>query len=453
MYRSIIVQVKPDSELFEWCDRNAHCANNLYNAALFRERQLMFASKKNIHELSNNELSVMSEVEFALLDMNKPKSVLPSGVISYTFLDAVMKYNNNPDYNAEGFPKHCAQNVLKNVLQDIKSYFESVKDWNNNPEKYAGMPKFPNYKRKQGITSFKSSNIECKIHQTKRGNYYCSLPKTKETVRLGKKIPGKLMEVHVTPMHSIYQMSFVFDDGTDASVCTERERIIAVDPGINNLMAVTNNCGLPCILFNGKPLKSVNHLYNQQISNIMSENTRGTTNRFVPTPHYQKATLNRNNRVKDFLVKSARILIDWCVENRIDTIVLGKNVGWKKNTNMGSVTNQNFVQIPHAQLCKIIMYLAEREGITVIEHEESYTSKASFLSKDAIPSYRKENQKYSFSGKRIKRGLYREVDGREINADLNGSANILRKAFPDAFREDPDFNNIWVIRHPDLVLA
>ena len=238
-----------------------------------------------------------------------------------------------------------------------------------------------------------------------------------------------------------------------ASVCTERERIIAVDPGINNLMAVTNNCGLPCILFNGKPLKSVNHMYNQQISNIMSENTRGTTNRFVPTPHYQKATLNRNNRVKYFLVKSARILIDWCVENRIDTIVLGKNVGWKKNTNMGSVTNQNFVQIPHAQLCKIIMYLAEREGITVIEQEESYTSKASFLSKDAIPSYRKENQKYSFSGKRIKRGLYREVDGREINADLNGSANILRKAFPDVFREDPDFNNIWVIRHPDLVLA
>ena len=99
------------------------------------------------------------------------------------------------------------------------------------------------------------------------------------------------------------------------------------------------------------------------------------------------------------------------------------------------------------------MYLADREGISVIEQEESYTSKASFLNKDAIPSYRKENQKYSFSGKRIKRGLYREVDGREINADLNGSANILRKAFPDVFREDPDFNNIWVIRHPDLVLA
>ena len=82
MYKAITVQVKPDSDLFEWCDRNAHCANNLYNAAMFRERQLMFATKKTIHELTDHELEVMSEVEFALLDMNKPKTVPASGVIS-----------------------------------------------------------------------------------------------------------------------------------------------------------------------------------------------------------------------------------------------------------------------------------------------------------------------------------------------------------------------------------
>ena len=133
MYKAITVQVKPDSDLFEWCDRNAHCANNLYNAALFRERQLMFASKKTIHELTDNELEVMSEVQFALLEMNKPKTVPASGVIGYTFLDAVMKYNDNPDYNADGFPKHCAQNVLKCVVQDLKSYFESIKDWKEHP--------------------------------------------------------------------------------------------------------------------------------------------------------------------------------------------------------------------------------------------------------------------------------------------------------------------------------
>ena len=138
--------------------------------------------------------------------------------------------------------------------------------------------------------------------------------------------------MHVAPKNGIYQMTFVFDDGKDTPVCSESERIIAVDPGVDNLMAVINNCGLPCILFNGKPLKAINQLYNKQIANIMSENTIGTTDRFVPTPHYQRVTLKRNNCVKDYLLKSARILIDWCVENRIDTIVLGKNVGWKQES-------------------------------------------------------------------------------------------------------------------------
>ena len=454
MYRTINIQIKPGNDVFEWCDRNAHYANNLYNAALFRERQLMFAAKKDIHDLTDNELEVMSEVEFALHAMNKPKTVPASGVIGYTFLDALLKYNDNPDYNAIGFPKHCAQNTLKFVVQDISSYFEAIKDWKKHPEKYKGMPRFPHYKHKQGITSFKSSNIECKIHFTKRGNYYCSLPKTKETVPLGKKIPGKLMEVHVTPMNGIYQMSFVFDDGKKAPVCSTNERIIAVDPGVDNLMAVTNNCEVPCLLFNGKPLKSINQLYNKKISNIVSENTKGTTDKFVTTPHYQRVTLKRNNRVKDYLLKSAKVLINWCVENRIDTIVLGKNTGWKQESDMGAVNNQSFVQIPHAQLYGIITYLAEREGISVVEQEESYTSKASFLSRDDIPVYKEGNSdKYQFSGKRVHRGLYKDTCGTCINADLNGSANILRKAFSDAFKRDPDFNNIRVIRHPDLALV
>ena len=219
-------------------------------------------------------------------------------------------------------------------------------------------------------------------------------------------------------------------------------------------MSVTNNCNLPCLLFNGKPLKSINQLYNKKISKIVSESTKGTTDKFVATPHYQRVTLKRNNRVKDYLLKSAKVLINWCVENRIDTIVLGKNTGWKQESNMGSVNNQSFVQIPHAQLYKIITYLAEREGISVIEQEESYTSKASFLSKDNILAYKEGNTvKYTFSGKRIHRGLYKDNSGVCVNADLNGSANILRKAFPDAFKNDPDFNDICVIKHPDLVLA
>ena len=261
------------------------------------------------------------------------------------------------------------------------------------------------------------------------------------------------MEVHVTPMNGIYQISFVFDDGTSVYPTTKHKRIIAVDPGVDNLMAVTNNCGLPCLLFNGRPLKSINQLYNKLIANIVSENTKGSSDKFVATPHYQQVTLKRNNRVKDYLLKSAKILITWCVENRIDTIVLGKNVDWKQEVNMWKKNNQNFVQIPHAVLFRIIHYLGERVGIDVIEQEESYTSKASFLDRNDIPVYKPNStEKYTFSGKRIHRGLYRSKDKVLINADLNGSANILRKRFPDAFQKDPDFNEIIIIKHPDLVL-
>ena len=199
MYHSVNVQVKQGTALFQWCDYNAHCVNNLYNAALFRERQMMTSSKKAIHELTDNELEVMSEVENARQWMTHPREVPPSGVMSYTFLNDVMRFNCNPDYYAEGFPIHCAQNILKQVTQDLNSFFKALKKWNVAPWKFNGKPKLPEYKHKQGTTTFVSSNQECRIHQTKRGNYYCSLPKTKEIVHLGKSVPGKLIEVLSIP--------------------------------------------------------------------------------------------------------------------------------------------------------------------------------------------------------------------------------------------------------------
>ena len=195
-------------------------------------------------------------------------------------------------------------------------------------------------------------------------------------------------------------------------------------------------------------------MYNKQIANIVSENTKGTTDKFKVTPHYQRVTMKRNNCVKDYILKTAKILIHWCVENRIDTIVLGKNADFKKESNMKDTGNQNFVQIPHATLYKTIAYMGERYGIHVMEQEESYTSQASFLSKDYIPAYGVDDYKAHFSGTRTYRGLYKDkISKRCINADFNGAANILRKCFPDAFQKDPDFNEYQIIKHPDLVLA
>ena len=125
---------------------------------------------------------------------------------------------------------------------------------------------------------------------------------------------------------------------------------------------------------------------------------------------------------------------------------------------MDKTNNQNFVQLPFDRFRKMINYRAERVGILVIEHEESYTSKASFLDKDEIPVYDPDNVdengdriRYSFSGRRVRRGLYKTSDGTIVNADLNGSANIMRKALPDAFMigEEPHLDEVVVIHHPE----
>lgn len=149
--------------------------------------------------------------------------------------------------------------------------------------------------------------------------------------------------------------------------------------------------------------------------------------------------------------KTGKQLIEWCAENRADTIVLGCNRYWKQESHIGHVNNQKFVQIPFSYLKNVIAWLAERKGIRVVEQEESYTSKASFLDRDFIPVYGQEPEVFRFSGKRNPRGLYTSEEGIVTNADLQASANILRKAYPNAFIEgnEPEFRTIKVIRHPE----
>ena len=138
-----------------------------------------------------------------------------------------------------------------------------------------------------------------------------------------------------------------------------------------------------------------------------------------------------------------------CVKRNVGTIVIGKNTRWKTKAGMSKKSNQEFVQIPHCTLIHMIRYKAEREGIRVLVQEESYTSKASFLGKDEIPVCGKNDKDARFTGKRIHRGLYKTDDGTVINADMNGSANIMRKCIPDAFRlKELAYDRMIVIKHP-----
>jgi IS605 OrfB family transposase len=148
----------------------------------------------------------------------------------------------------------------------------------------------------------------------------------------------------------------------------------------------------------------------------------------------EKLTTKRNRSIEHYMHTTSKRIIDLLVKEGIKTVVVGKNDGWKQNANMGKQNNQQFCFIPHAKLISMLTYKAELVGIKVILTEESYTSVASFLDLDEMPVYgEKRQEEPSFSGKRIKRGLYCASDGRLINADVQGSYNITRKVAPKAY--------------------
>ena len=298
------------------------------------------------------------------------------------------------------------------------------------------------------------TNQDCVIYEikSKPGFHEVKFPEIKKRLYIADMpLRGRLKQITVKPNHGNYIVSLVFDDEKETPVTRPPHRMVGIDLGVDNTAAITNNLGLPCLLFKGGVLKSINQLYNKKMAAIQSEQTKGTDKKFVMTKKTHSLCVWRNNRIEDTINKIGSSIVAWCCDNDVDTIVIGHNTHWKQNANMGKKNNQTFVQLPLYKLILNITYRAERCGIRVINREESYTSKASFLDNDVIPTYGKEDENYKFSGKRIKRGLYKAADGTVINADLNGSANILRKEFPDAFAShQPDFGNVIIIRHPDL---
>jgi putative transposase len=206
--------------------------------------------------------------------------------------------------------------------------------------------------------------------------------------------------------------------------------VASVDVGVNVLAAITSNhVGFVPRLVNGRPIKSINQFYNKRRAELQqSLGHPGTTKRM------ERLVTKRNDRINHYLHFASRHIIDLLVAEGIGTLVLGKNPRWKQESPLGRVNNQHFVQLPHARFLAMPTYKAQLAGVQVVVQEESYTSKASFLAGDSLPAYDSRREDHPrFSGRRVQRGLYRASTGRRIHADINGSYNIGRKAFPDSF--------------------
>jgi putative transposase len=325
----------------------------------------------------------------------------------------------------QALPAKVAQQVLRLLDQNWRSYFAACEAYREDPSKFRKYPKMPHYKHKtDGRYALVYTIQALSCPGLKRGLIQPSmLPITIQTKQT------HIAQVRMVPRIGFYVVEVVYEQ-QEAAPSANSALYAAIDIGVDNLAAITSNkMGFVPQLVNGRPIKSTNQFYNKRRADLQQAlGHEGTTARM------ERFTAKRTRRINHYLHTASKAIIARLVAEGIGTLVVGKNPGWKQEVELGRVTNQHFVQLPHARFIAMLEYKAKLAGIRFVLQEESYTSQASFLDGDPIPTYDpKQEGKYTFSGKRVKRGLYRAKDERYLNADVNGSYNILRKALPDAF--------------------
>lgn len=393
MYLTVKQQVKHLSKedyitIRELC----HTAKNLANEAIYNVRQHYF-----------------TEGEFLKYEKN------------YTLL------KNSPNYKA--LNSNMAQQILKEVDGSFQSFFGLLKLVKQG--KYAFTDcKLPHYLPKDGYTTLIIGFVRLKGNQLILP-FSNSFKKTHKSVEIT--IPPILLdktikEIRIIPKANarFFEIQYIYE-----AECIQRNlntnNALALDLGINNLVTAVSNSGQSFII-DGKRLKSINQWFNKENARLQSIKDKQHFSR-KPTNRQKAVARNRNNKVNDYMNKTARRVIDYCIINNIGTLVVGYNETFQHNSHIGKQNNQNFVNIPYGQLRNKLEYLCKLNDIVFVKQEESYTSKSSFWDRDDLPVYNADNPKeYPFSGRRLHRGLYKTASGKTINADVNGALNIMRKS-------------------------
>lgn len=338
--------------------------------------------------------------------------------LNYYDLDYILK--DKQAYRK--LPSQTSQQILKLVNRNWRSYFRALKEYRANPKKFKNKPRIPHYKKKNGESIVIFTNQQCRI----KGGYL-RFPKKVNLKLMKTRIKEKLKEVRIIPLGIKYKIDIIYEI-EEQDLGLNKNNILSIDLGLNNLITAVNNIGLDPIIIKGKVIKSVNQYYNKQLAYYRSiENKKSN---FQDTKRIPKLHLKRNNKINTIFHRISRLLIDYCIENNLGTIIIGYNDGWKQKINLGKRNNQKFVQIPFLRLINQVKYKSELIGITVITINENHTSKCSFLDNEEIRHHKK------YIGKRISRGLFRTSNGTLINADVNAGYNIMKKVFPNSVKVD-----------------
>ncbi len=321
----------------------------------------------------------------------------------------------------KALPAKVSQQVLMQLHHDWDSFFKARDAYSLDPSRFLGRPKLPGYKHKTEGRNMLVYTIQA-MSRGKKGLKRGLIKPSMLAIEVKTK-QKNIDQVRIVPRKGFYVVEAVY--GKEVKQAPINPAWYAgIDIGMNNLVALTSNKpNFQAIIVNGRPVKSVNQFYNKRKAELQKQlGHTGTTKRM------ERMTNKRNRRIDHYMHTASKRIIDVLVKEGIGVLCIGKNDAWKQNSEMSKRTNQNFVQIPHARFIAMLTYKAELVGITVKVTEESYTSKASLLDLDPLPVRTSGDEtKHTFSGKRIKRGLYRASNGRYINAAINGAANIIRK--------------------------
>ena len=367
--------IKPKHKYYDELDNLCWLSKNLYNSTLYNVRQYYFENKK---------------------------------LLKYQVINKIYVDTNNEDYRA--LPSKVAKHTQMLVEHNFKSFFGllklKAKGKYNKPVK---IPKYLNKKTGRQVVHYEKGAISFK----EQGHIKLSKTNIKIKTNLTK---DKVQFVRLVPKnnHIIIEIGY----NVIEKEIIQNNNILAIDIGVNNIASCVTTNGEK-FLINGKPLKYINHNYNKRITDIQSK--LKITHNKNKSRYKSNITNKRNNRINDYLHKITTYIVNQAVSNHIGTIVVGYNKEWKQDTNIGSINNQNFVNIPFYKFISMLDYKCKLKGIIFKRITEEYTSKCSFVDDEEIAKHT------TYAGRRINRELFKTKKGIIINADVNGAYNILKK--------------------------
>jgi len=378
-------------------------SKNLYNFVNYILRQVFY-----------EKLELIPEYSDIVTDFKSVKSGKIYKTINQFSLITRLTKLNQIDFRE--LPSNTSQQIIFTLFKNWKSFYKGVLAYSKNPKKFKSLPKVPGYKDKPNGRNL----LVFTTQQVKLKDGFVHFPK-KVNISPVKTRVNNLKQVRLLPRFGYYVLEIVYNKEVKLKKLNTK-KYLSLDLGVNNLLVTSDGQ-----IVNGKIVKSINAYYNKTKARLQSL----LPHKQFTSKKLERITFRRTNKISDYMHKTSKYIVDYCVENKVGNLVIGYNKGWKQNVQIGKKNNQNFVSIPYLKLVQMIQYKSEEVGLYVTLNEESYTSKVDALAKEPL----KFSENYL--GKRVKRGLFQSSTGRLLNADLNGALNgalnILRKVIGDGF--------------------